>query len=146
MSLEKGYHYTSLACWMQIQQQGLVPYNIQKPVFRQHFGTEEMMGIWIWTQRQRDLSHQGCILYQMAMKNTTRAVLLSVGYDAANALYTADGGLLLFHHSGNIGNLEYHTAQVWEQAVIITKPIVPDRIELLQEYDLLKVWNGYEDQ
>lgn len=121
----------------------MVPYNIHKPEFRRYFGTEDVNGIWVWMYRQKSLSHQGCILYQMTMKNTTQAVLLSVIYDDDMVL-KADKGILVMRHSGHIGELEYHSDQDWAQAVVVTESIPPKNVELLQEYDLLKVWNTCE--
>lgn len=132
-----GYHYTSLTCWKNIQRTGLVPYTIIKPTFREHLGSEEAKGIWIWMDMQYGLAHRGCILYQMATKNTTQAVLLAVTYDDDNVLSTKEGWLKIWH-SGNIEKLEYHTGH--DAAIIVTVVVPSEKIKLLHEYDLLKIW------
>ncbi len=133
-----GYHYTSLRCWEKIQVEGLKPYSICKPALRDYIGTEQVKGIWLWQNRLYGLPHIGSILYQMANKGTTKAVLLDVGYCKADALCT-DAGLIILHHSGIIGILNYHTGE--ETAVVHLKAIHQCRIELLEEFDLLDIWN-----
>jgi len=134
-----GFHYTSLDCWESIQKTGLKPYTIIKPALRAKIGTERVNGIWLWTSRLYDLPHIGCVLYQMSTKNTTKAVLLSVGYPKSDRLST-ENGIVVLYHSGHIGNLEYHTGE--EEAVIITEPIPPEKIRLLQTYDLMELWKN----
>lgn len=140
-----GYHYTSLSCWKKIQKVGLKPYLIRKPEFRFHIGKEEVSGIWIWTQRFNGLSHIGSILYQITTKNTTQVVLLSVSYTTKNVLTDDNGGLIILHHTGHIGNLEYHTFPD-DKAVVCLKAISPKKITLIKEYDLLDIWEGKKCQ
>ena len=128
-----GYHYTSLKCWKNIQKTGLVPYIISKP-YLQYYN-----GIWIWTLRFHGLEHIGSVLYQMAHKNTTKAVLLSVKYLESHVL-TVEEGIVVLHHSGHIENLEYHNGE--QDAIIYLDTIHPEQITLIEEYDLLDIWTS----
>lgn len=132
-----GFHYASLNNWRSIQESGLKPYDIIKPALRSHIGTERVRGIWVWKNELIDLAHTGSVLYQMATKNTTQVVLLSVIYKEEDVLSVNDG-IVVLYHSGTIGNLEYHEGK--DEAVIATKPISIKKISLLQQYDLLEIW------
>lgn len=138
-----GYHYTSYGCWQQIRKRGLLPYPICKIGLQEHIGNEKVNGIWLWQHRQQGLSHKGCILYQMALKNATQVILLKVEYDSDDILTSTDqpNKIITLHHSGHIENLVYHTEQWWETAVIVMIPISPKQLTVLKEYDLMEIWN-----
>jgi len=138
--LSTGYHYTSNDCWKKIQAEGLQPYEIHKQALVSLFRTHCIRGIWLWDMKITGLAHRGCILYQMAHKNTVNAVLLRVRFDRKKTLrvpgHPDDRVTLL--HSGHLENLKYHTGQ--EKAVIVCEPIPPSQIELVEKYCLLDIW------
>jgi len=136
--LSTGYHYTSEECWKKIQVEGLKPYEIRRQEFVPILKRDCVTGIWIWDMVITGLAHRGCILYQMAYKNTIKAVLLSVNFERNKTLYGPGHEKITISHSGHIENLMYHTGQ--EKAVIVCEPIPPSRIELIERYCLLDIW------
>ena len=138
--LSTGYHYTSEECWKKIQVEGLQPYKIRRQEFVPIFKRDYIVGIWIWDMVITGLAHRGCILYQMAYKNTVKAVLLRAKFNRDKILHAPndpDANITL-HHSGHIENLKYHTGQ--EEAVIVCEPIPPSQIELIEKYCLMDIW------
>jgi hypothetical protein len=138
--LSIGYHYTSKECWEKIQTEGLQPYTIHRREFIPYFKTDSVNGIWVWDMLITGLAHRGCILYQMAYKNTINAVLLRVRFDRNKILHEPGHpeNEVLLEHYGHIENLKYHTGE--EEAVIVLEPIPPSRIELIERYCLLDAW------
>ena len=138
-----GYHYTSMANWGSIRQQGLQPYSIYKPALEEYIGANTVQGIWIWLYKQSGLSHVGSILYQMGTRATTEVVLLRVVYSDDDILTPRDEPerQITLVHDGHIGNLMYHTGKEVERAVIVVKPIPPKNIDLLAAYNLLDAWS-----
>ncbi len=134
-----GFHYTSLKCWKKIKIQGIRPYTIHKHELYEYIGTMETVGIWIWQERFYRLPHIGSIIYQMAHKNETKAVLLSVVYNRRRILKVKTGDIVL-SHSGYIENLVYHDGK--QKAVIYKDRIYPSKIDLIEEYDLLDIWTS----
>jgi len=139
--LSTGYHYTSEECWEKIQVEGLNPYTIRRVEFIPHLKTDSVNGIWVWDMLITGLAHRGCILYQMAYKNTINAVLLRVRFDRNKILHKPGHpeSEVILKHDGHIENLKYHTGE--EKAVVVLEPIPPSRIELIERYCLLDIWN-----
>jgi hypothetical protein len=134
-----GYHYTSNLCWEAIQDEGLQPYRIQRAALAEFRDSDTAMGIWIWTHRLTGRDHVGSVLYQMAAKAEFTAVLLRVQYDPSTVLKDSSG-LNDMHllHAGSFGRLEYHDFN--QRAVIVTAPILPNNIELLNTYHFELAW------
>ena len=132
-----GYHYTSLKCWKKIRREGLIPYRIRNLELYDHIGSAETTGIWIWQERFYGLPHIGSIIYQMAHKNETDAVLLAVVYNP-NRILRVEAGDVVLHHSGHIENLAYHDGK--QCAVIYKDEIFPSKIDPIGGYNLLDIW------
>jgi len=130
-----GYHYTVLPCWKKIKEDGLKPYTINRPDLWR-FPNSTVRGIWIWQTRHRAKAHVGSLLYQMS-KGYDQVAFLKVRYDMDDRL-TPPGepkegsGVCQLLHSGELGRLRYHMGH---KAWIITKPIPPERIELIKIYN-----------
>jgi len=136
-----GYHYTSYQCWKHIKKNGLYTYPIKKRGFIKDFGTDELIGIWLWQHELKGLAHTGNILYQAAMKSTTEIVYLKVEYykpDTYKPLGLLPGQEFKIIHDGHIGNLKYHTGK--EKAVINQFPIPIERIKLIKIYNLNEIF------
>jgi hypothetical protein len=138
--MEVGYHYTSAECWEKIQVEGLRPYVISKACLLNEIGKASIEGIWVWQRRMYDLSHIGSIIYQMAVKNTLHVAFLEVSYDLDDCLSPRGQPdmLITLPHSGRIENLQYHVGK--DSAVIVTKVIPSENINLLNTYNLLDAW------
>ncbi len=132
-----GYHYTNWICWQQIQVQGLRLYPIRHPEVTEVMDLDSVMGIWSWQHPLKGDSHVGSIIYQMA-KGHLRVVQLKFTYPAKIEL-GPPGETILLHHTGTIGELNYHHG---ETAVILTKPLPPEDIVLIAEYNFGDAWNG----
>jgi hypothetical protein len=136
-----GYHYTSFDNWLQIQKEGLIPYEIHKQELEKYFPHRKLMGIWVWTGRFYGEPHAGSVIYQVAYRATPHVVLLSVGYDEKDILkyHWPDGrwGDVRISHDGHVEKWIYHTGV--EESVLVTKPIPPKKIHLVREYDLVKL-------
>jgi len=138
--LSIGYHYTSEECWEKIRTKGLQLYTIRRSEFVPHLKTDSVNGIWIWDMLITGLAHRGCILYQMAYKNTINAVLLRVRFDRNKILHKPGHpeSEVILKHDGHIENLKYHTGE--EKAVVVLEPIPPTQIKLVERYCLLDIW------
>ncbi len=142
--MRTGYHYTSISNWERIKKEGLQPYEIQKQSITEAQGYV-VYAIWVWLHQPKDLAHIGNIIYQMAMKNTTQAVLLKVQYNKSDVL-SVDGREVKLLHDGTIGNLTYHENVV---ARLVLSNIPPKDIELIGQFDLLNAWqtiNVFKEQ
>ena len=126
-----GYHYTSAENYKEIKTEGLIPYWIKKKDLELWFA-EGIHGIWLWKNNLSDADHLGSILWQLMTKASTNIVKLSVEYKEAD-LYVKYGCPVEIEHDGRLGVWDYHDRVL---AVIIGKPISPDRITLVGEYDL----------
>jgi hypothetical protein len=73
----------------------------------------------------------------MAVKNTTKIVLLNVYYFGLKLL-EKDGASVEILHEGRIENLQYHDHN--ERARIVVERIPAGRIFLAGTYDLMKIW------
>jgi len=144
--LSTGYHYTSEECWKKIQVEGLQPYKIRRQEFVPIFKRDYIVGIWIWDMVITGLAHRGCVLYQMAYKNTIKAVLLRAKFDRTKILHEPGhpNNDVILIHSGHIENLKYHTGK--ERAVIVCETIPPSHIELIERYCLMDIWKDRDKE
>lgn len=131
-----GYHYTSWTNWEKIKKEGLIPYPMTNHEVTRVVGNG-LKGIWIWQERLDPLAHAGAILHQLAMKADPKVVRLSVRFDWwTDTLF--EGPLMVsVGHDGTIEKFQYH----WNgkhKAVIVTKPIPPERIELAGIYNVVE--------
>lgn len=129
-----GYHYTSYSLWLKIKKEGLIPYSISKPELRPYF-PEPVMGIWTWINNPEGESHTGAIVFQMGTKQDTRIVKLKYSYDDKDVLFFKEREIRL-PHTGIIGSWNYHEEEL---AVIVLKPIQPENIELVGDYNLIEL-------
>ena len=127
----KGYHYTSYSNWKKIKQEGLIPYEIKHNELLEYFNPYPK-GIWLWPKRLTGISHTGSVLYQLAMKNEYRVVLLQVDI-SDEFLLRWEGHKVVLPHDGHIENFVYHDG---EEGVIYTEWIPPSRIKLIDIYDV----------
>ena len=132
-----GYHYTSEENWVKIREQGLRPY-----ILREDIVEDGIPGIWLYIERQRGLSHAGCILFQIDRRRSLNVVELAIEYD--KAITTRSGWHNLpVSHEGTINDgtgrfiAVYHRAA---QATIAWRPIAPERIQLLGLYRFGEAW------
>jgi hypothetical protein len=126
------YHYTSFSNWEKIKKEGLVPYEIKNDELKNLFGGYPF-GVWLWTKRLTGIAHAGSIIYQMAMRNDYKIVLLKVKIDKDLILRASDGRGISLSHDGYIEELRYH---VQEPSVIYTEHIDQKDIELVEIYDI----------
>ena|SRR5689334_11912266 len=131
-----GYHYTDKRNWLGIKRYGLVPYFIDKPCVREKMDGP-VRGIWIWTHPLTGIAHAGSIIYQLATKNTQCVALLRVKYSEYDEWHNTTNDIARVHHYGHIGKFRYHYN---EEAVILTRPVSCDKIELLYVYDFEKAF------
>jgi hypothetical protein len=129
-----GYHYTTLSNWLRIKNIGLIPQLLQKPELEKYFPGGANV-IWVWTDNLNGLAHAGSIIFQ-CQKGDTRIVKLKVRYLQRDALKYGSMNVVV-HHTGFIGECFYHDGT--QKSVLITKPISPEHIELVKEYDLIKL-------
>jgi hypothetical protein len=134
----KGYHYTSLENWEKIKHKGLVPYSIYKEELESYFAGGIVNGVWLWLDRLGGLAHAGEVLYHIAQKSTFQIVHLEVDYEEGEELHQPGfpNRRIVLHHKGNIGNLKFHNGD--QTAIIIPKFISIERVELIEEFDLMK--------
>lgn len=132
----KVYHYTSLEKYREIQKRGMIPYLIDKKELFD-IGIPSPHGIWVWAQRLSGLSHIGAVLYQASMKGCTRVVELEIQLDIQD-LFRHGGSIICLRHHGTIGNLVYHKK---ERAFIVLRPITPERIRLIDTYNINNIFN-----
>ena len=144
MDIRTGYHYTSIENWAQIKTQGLRPYRIQKAELMPILGTDTVKGVWIWPKRPRNLSHIGCVIYQIANRGTLAVVLLTVEYDYDSLLEPPGkpDQLVTLPHKGRIGKLEYHNGH--DVGIVHISAIPPERLRLEKIYKLLDAWHEQE--
>lgn len=129
-----GYHYTTKSNWEKIKIQGLIPYEVHKDELKKYF-PRGVKAIWVWRKSFRGLGHTGSIIFQ-AQKGDTSIVKLKVEYDFADILRSGHR-IVEIQHWGNVGNLLYHTGN--EKAYLITEKILPEKIKLVKEFDLIKL-------
>lgn len=132
-----GYHYTSYDNWRRIQSEGIMPYVLRRDIV--HDGVP---GIWIFKDMQQGTSHAGCILFQINSKRTFHVVELEVeyrqewtvreGWEDCDVLHEGrvldDKGWLIGH---------YHKSA---RAVIVWKPIRPELIRMIGDYQFKDAW------
>jgi hypothetical protein len=138
-----GYHYTSIENWAKIRKEGLRPYLIDRPAIREYV-RDPVYGIWTWLYRLKGLSHIGSILFQMGTKGTMQVVQLRYRFNENDRLSPDNqpDKIIQLPHDGWIGILPYHTRKTEETAVIVTKTIPPEDIDLLDTFNLLDAWSG----
>jgi hypothetical protein len=69
---------------------------------------------------------------QMALKGENKIVELKVSFPQSD-ICSVNGEMLILKHLGSIGNWVYHQS---EPALIVTRPIPPERIKLCAKYKL----------
>lgn len=135
-----GWHYTSEDCWVSIQRDGLVPYNLSHPSL---IGQPcPRKGIWLYTERQQGLSHLGCLLWQLHHRRTTRLVLLKVQYSVSDTLFESSDWRhfgtksLALRHDLTVEGMAFHLKA---PATIIWQPVPSRRVSLVASYDLVEL-------
>lgn len=131
-----AYHYTSWQNWEKIQNQGLVPYLVDKPEIRARSGRADLYGIFLYPERLHGLTHCGSVLFQAATKATSEVALIKVEYDPRDT-FLDNGNSFELRHNGQIGELKYHD----DVPLVLTfKSIPPERVQLVAKYDLAKAF------
>lgn len=130
--METAYHYTTYSCWQAIQKEGIKPYPLGKPQlgYNAH-------GIWLWPVMLQGDAHLGSLIWQLHSKGETRVVLLRCGYDPDTVIGKPDDWRI--KHNGKIGTWEFHDEV---PCLVVTETIPPERVELVAEYDLLRLVGG----
>ncbi len=131
MSIHTGYHYTTLANYHKISLEGLIPYKIDKSDLRWAFH-DGFYGVWLWRDNLENTAEIGSVLWQVFTKGLLEIVKLAVEYNE-DELLTFGGTTVEIYHDGRIGSFDYHYQ---EPAIIVTQPILPTNIKLLQTYNL----------
>lgn len=132
-----GYHYTSAENYEKIKAEGLLPYWIRKKDLEAYF-ENGIHGIWLWKNNLSGTDHLGSVLWQLMTKASTNIVKLRVEYEEEDQ-YMWHGYIVEIEHDGRLGVWNYHDRV---PAVVIGKPIPPDRITLVAEYDLCASFGG----
>ncbi len=129
-----GYHYTSARNWEVIQQEGLKPYRVQSlSEFAPMFDVPEVLGVWVYTRKQRGLSHLGCILWQAVTKKTEKVTLLRVSYPKARVLAHAKAGEIVTAHDLDWRGFVFHRNT---PVRVVLCEIPPKNIRLVNMYDI----------
>jgi hypothetical protein len=129
-----GYHYTSAENYEKIRTEGLAPYWIKKKDLEAYF-EGGIHGIWLWKNDLSGNDHLGSVLWQLMTKASTNIVKLRVEYEEADQ-YVKHGSPVEILHGGRLGVWHYHDRV---PAVVIGKPIPPERIAVIAKYDLRAV-------
>jgi len=133
--MEIAYHYTTYSRWLIIREEGLQPYLLNKPPML----GGDARGIWLWPERLEGISHLGSVLWQVCMKAETRVVLLRCRYDPTTlAGYPEHWDI---RHSGSLDNLEFHNKV---PCLAVIRPIPPEDIELVEDYNLMEMFGAKE--
>lgn len=132
--MRTGYHYTSYSNWKEIRKHGFTPYFIQKPDLDQYF-PDGVSGVWIWKNNPKGLSHCGTLIFQASYKAETHIVKLKIRYNPKDIL-RFERHPIEMHHKGIAQNLIYHTDEI---AIIIPHHIPPKDIQLVKEFNLIKL-------
>jgi hypothetical protein len=132
-----GYHYTSLANWKTIREQGLRPYLLRRDIV-----ADCVPGVWLWVSKQHGTSHAGCILFQIKTKKTFDVVELEVDYEPAWCERVGWENCRVMHEgkvTDDFGELigYYHRKA---EAVISWRPVMPERIKLVGQYSFSQAW------
>lgn len=134
-----GYHYTSYDNWQQIKRRGLVAYKLNNPATEGRLENDADSGVWLWRDNQKGRGHVGCILFQVATKNTNRVVKLAVEYDDEDLIPLLPPYLpYSFTHQGSIGKYTYgrHGNRRGAPSVVHRGPVTPNKIKLVGHYDV----------
>jgi hypothetical protein len=134
-----GYHYTSAHNWEVIQREGLKPYLVESlSKVAAPFGVSNT-GVWLYMERQRGLSHLGCIIWQAITKKTENVVLLEVTYDESWGL---ESGFGVTHDLDWKGFMFHRETPVQ----IIHHEIAPEAIRVLNHYDISTFADLYDQK
>lgn len=133
-----GYHYTSWGCWQEIQKSRRINKYLIYREELEKYNCGSTNGIWIWIKKFKGLPHAGSIIFQMANKGETKAVLLKVIYDDDFILFSDKGLKVRIKHYGMMGSLKYHDGS--ETAVIYLKEIPMEDIKLMGVYNIIKIF------
>lgn len=133
VSTLKGYHYTSLNNWQQIEQEGLLPSPFD---YAQILATSpETEGSWLFRYQQDGPALFGQLIDLFARQEQSwDYVELEVDFsikDCLKALHEED--TLSLTHDGACGPWVYHED---EPIIIVSKPIPACQIKLLRTFDL----------
>ncbi len=131
-----GYHYTTLDNWRSIQKNGLRPYRLPTHA-TETLGKEIEVGIWVWRKLPKNKNHLGNLIRVVAKHDSTKVCLLKISYTKKD-IFHLDGRPVQIVHAGNIERFWYHKDF---PAFIISSPIPPEQIQLLGQYDLVKLVN-----
>jgi len=138
----KGYHYTSYANWVGIQNEGLLP----APIGHQNILeiSSETVGSWLFEYRQDAEALFGMLIDRFATQGQAwRYMELEVDFsitDCLKALHEED--TLKLTHLGVCGNWVYH----WKEPIIVvSKPIPVCQITLLRTFNLQRAIHNMGD-
>lgn len=133
-----GYHFTSYSSWSWIKSQGLQPYRLSNDGDTSEFDKMGITrGIFIFDKPSTNIKDEiGCVIRQLATKNTLDIVQLKVEY-SRNDKFHWSGDRITITHSGKIEDFHYHKNK---RVIVLFNPIPPTQIELVRRYDLAKMF------
>lgn len=133
-----GYHFTSFKEWQSIKKEGLKPYLLPPDILEELINNNVnyiAQGIFVFEEQQTGISRLGCLIRQLAFKNSTKLVELEVKYSYSDTMGLGSTRLHI-DHEGVIENFIYHKKA---SGRVLFKPIAPDKIKLLKSYDLMDI-------
>lgn len=129
-----GYHYTSKENALKIQKEGFKPLLILKEELMEYF-PKGVMGTWLWQNKLTPEEHLHTVLFQYCTRKSPDIVLFEVQFDGRDALYYGEQRVELSH----VPILIDYRLDTSPKSVICTKPIPPEDVRLIKEFDLIKL-------
>jgi hypothetical protein len=138
-----GWHYTPRSRWDKIKHEGLVPYRLgrtaaesqMKDLVFEMLGADAQ-GVYLWAQPFSGAKHAGNIVERAICHQTWRIVLLRVTFPLEDVIHLP----LPFGHTGGFAapaaGEEPWILHTNEPAVLLSRAVPPDRIQLVGDYDL----------
>lgn len=147
-----GYHYTTKENWEKIQVEGLIPQVVTSPGLlqglEQDWGSKlpEIRGIWTWERPQVGIQGMGHVMLIHDRHKSENIVELSFEYDLDKDTYVPKKvpeyprRYLQIWHDGTLEIGKYKGPYHKNEPVrLVTEPIAPERITLIQQYDFAEV-------
>jgi hypothetical protein len=135
-----GYHYTSYKNFLKIRKRGLVPQEL--PLHIKHHLVDRKINItigsWVWLRKPTGRNHLGNLIRVLAKHNTDKVCVLRVEFPDEDVCQH-EGDKVLLKHDANIDDFVYHKNC---PAYLVMKPIPPEKIQLLDAYDLTCLVNN----
>ena len=138
-----GYHYTSENNWNVIQKEGLKPYRVESLVKVSGPFKVPDTGIWLYAERQRGLSHLGCILWQAVTKKTENIVLLEVTHNKNQVLNHSELGTVEIEHDLDWKGFMFHEKT---PVHIVLDTVHPKNIKVVGRYDISTFADIYDNR